>query len=117
MKALIICSFQIARIALLVVEIGTILIAMLALSRGCLTCAFQNIENIQLSIAYNHEQKENETSKRLNENRHISFGRARNLLEYLFYFNLLEARIRGMKRQTENASYTNVMCFEALTYS
>jgi transposase InsO family protein len=37
-------------------------------------------------------------------------SKARNLLEYPFCFNLLEDRIRGMKRQNENASYTNVMC-------
>lgn len=49
-------------------------------------------------MVYIHEQKENETPKRLNDNRHISSGKARNLQEYLFYFSQLEARIRGTKR-------------------
>lgn len=62
-------------------------------------------------------RKRKRDTKKLNKKRHISSGKVSNLLEYLFYFRQLEAWIGGMKRQNENASYTNVMCLVPRMYS
>ncbi|PCI74311.1 MAG: hypothetical protein COB20_15285 [SAR86 cluster bacterium] len=70
-----------------VVEMDTICLETLAFLGAWLTCAFRNIENNELSTAYIHEKKETEPSKKLNENSHINTGKARPLLEYLFYFS------------------------------